>query len=69
MREPEREALRASLVAACTQTSAMVLPAQVGFVKASFAVDTGASVNVLSEDSYSALAIEFTTFQDNPIRN
>ena len=53
--EPGREALRASLVAACTQTSAMVLPAQVGFMKASFAVDTGASVNVLSEDSYLAL--------------
>ena len=33
----------------------MVLPAQVGFLKASFAVDTGASVNVLSEDSYLAL--------------
>ena len=47
--------MRASLVSSCTQTNAMVLPAQVGCFKASFAVDTGASVNVLSEDSYLAL--------------
>lgn len=55
MIEPEREDLRAFLVAACTQKSAVVLPAQVGFVQISFAVDTGASVNVLSEVSYLAL--------------
>ena len=33
----------------------MVLKAKVGFLPASFAVDTGASVNVLSEQAYSAL--------------
>ncbi len=33
----------------------MVLPTKVGLVKASFAVDTGASVNVLSERAYLAL--------------
>ncbi len=53
--EPAGKAIRASLVAACTQMSAIVLPAQVGFLKVSFAVDTSASVNVLSEESYLAL--------------
>ncbi len=53
--EPAGKATRASLVAACTQTSGIVLPAHVGFLKASFAVDTSASVNVLSEESYLAL--------------
>ena len=33
----------------------MVLPTNIGFLKASFAVDTGASVNVLSEEAYLAL--------------
>ncbi len=53
--EPAGEAIHASLVAACTQTSAMVLYAQEGFLKASFAVDTDASVNVLSEEFYLVL--------------
>ena len=45
----------ASLVAACSQATVMALPGKLGRLKASFAVDTGASVNVLSEESYQAL--------------
>ena len=49
------EIIQSSLVIASTMTDSMVLPAHIGFIKASFAVDTGASVNVLSERAYTAL--------------
>jgi len=44
-----------SLVAACSQDKIMALPTKLGPLKASFAVDTGASVNVLSNETYLAL--------------
>ena len=40
------------MVAACNQVNPMALPARLGPVKASLAVDTGAAVNVLSERAY-----------------
>ena len=49
------EAVRSSVVAATTKANALVLPTKVGAFAASFAVDTGAAVNVLSQSSYEAL--------------
>ncbi len=42
----------ASLVAACSQIQLTALPTKLEPLKASFAVDTGAVVNVLSEKAY-----------------
>ena len=45
----------ASLVAACSQANILALSPKVGRIKASLGIDTGASVNVLSEKAYLAL--------------
>ncbi len=42
-------------MAACSQTQILTLPVTLGSLKASFAVDTGAAVNVLSADAYGAI--------------
>ncbi len=42
-------------MAACSQTQILTLPATLGSLEASFAVDTGAAVNVLSADAYRAI--------------
>ena len=42
-------------MAACSQPTIMALPTTLGPVRASFAVDTGAAVNVLSEKTYRVL--------------
>ncbi len=44
-----------SVMAAFSQTQIPALPATLGYLKASFAIDTGAAVNVLSADAYEAL--------------
>ncbi len=42
-------------MAVCSQTQILALPATPGSLKASFAIDTGAEVNVLSADAYAVL--------------
>ena len=44
-----------SIVAACTHDSLLAISARVGSTRLSLAVDTGASVNVLSDTAYQAL--------------
>ena len=44
-----------NIVAACSQTDIMALPVKAGPCNFSLAVDTGAAVNVLSEESYKTL--------------
>ena len=44
-----------ALVATCSSSNVMVLPGKLGRVPASFAIDTGASVNLLSLEAYTAL--------------
>ena len=44
-----------ALVATCSSSNVMVLPGKLGRVPASFAIDTGASVNSLSLEAYTAL--------------
>ena len=53
--ESDDDTVIASLVAACSQVNIMVLKTKIGRLRASFAVDIGASVNVLSERAYLAL--------------
>ncbi len=48
-----------SFVAACDQTNIMALPTKVGSCGLSLAVDTGATVNVLSEESFKAVKRSF----------
>ncbi|MPC36669.1 hypothetical protein E2C01_030136 [Portunus trituberculatus] len=47
--------IHASLVAACSQSTIMAIKTRIGPRGISFAVDTGAAVNVLSEEAYCAL--------------
>ncbi len=42
-------------MAACSQTQILALPATLGSLNASLAIDTGATVNVMSADAYGAL--------------
>ncbi len=53
------QSIYALLVTACSQTQLMALPTKLGPLKASFAVDMGAVVNVLSEEAYRL--IKFTS--------
>ena len=51
---PDDRHVLESVVAACSHTPVMALPVQLGPLKASFAVDTGAAVNVLSGETFQA---------------
>ena len=53
--QPTGESLIESVIAACSQENVMALCAKLGPLRVSFAVDTGAAVNVLSEEAYNAL--------------
>ena len=53
--KPDDNAFIQSVVAACSQTNIMALSMKRGPIRACFAVDTGAAVNVLSERAYRAL--------------
>ena len=53
--EPDDNAVIQSVVAACSQANIMALSMKMGPIRAYFAVDTGAAVNVLSERAYRAL--------------
>ena len=53
--EPEDNAIIQSAVAACSQANIMALSMKMGPIRASVAVDTGATVTVLSERGYWAL--------------
>ncbi len=44
-----------TIVAACNQTKIMALPTRVGKHCLSLTVDTGAAVNIISEEAYKAL--------------
>lgn len=53
--QADKSSLYESVVAACSQPEIMALKVKLGPLQASFAVDTGAAVNVLSERTYLAL--------------
>ncbi|MPC62046.1 hypothetical protein E2C01_056126 [Portunus trituberculatus] len=48
-----------STVAACNQSTIMALPIKIGSCRLSLAVDTGATLNVLWEDSFSPIKGNF----------